>query len=203
MLSSAFHIRPFEPHDLAACQALFVAGQQENGNSKEYWQRALQHDFADITAHYIQPPRSTFLVAVAEHPPGPVATPGAPATVIGMVGVRPLHTADSAYYERSLRRWQTASPTASGDAHPHPQLTAELNRMVVQHNSRRMGVGRALVERCIDFCPPPWLRHHPSHHTLTHDACRGVLSDVWVLWWVMWTGCGGRDSWWVVEVMAV
>ena len=142
MMLSSYCVRNFEIGDLLACQQLFVEGQLENCNPPDYYQRALQTDLADISRHYVLAPGSAFFVAEQQL----LSVVCSPQPILGMAGVRPLSVADSDYYRRLLVRYQSGVLGAA-----HPDQVAEVNRMVVSQCTRKLGIGRLLVESCINI----------------------------------------------------
>ena len=78
-------IRTFRPEDFDAARALFARGQLDwtegtdlEEEARRYIARSLQADLADISANYLDPPRSHFWVALLD------------GRVVGTVGVQEI-----------------------------------------------------------------------------------------------------------------
>ena len=140
-MKRSFYVRPFERRDQDQCRDLLLttskefipAGDEGTADASTFMSHVLNADFADIAAHYVAPPRSTFLVAVDPTD-----------LVVGMVGLRPMSVADPKYYEDSQHPrfplpWKDAS------------RVLEINRMAVHPTARRSGVASALNDGCVQF----------------------------------------------------
>ena len=110
------NIRSFQPSDAASVRRLFASRLIDFANGledtvREYIQRSLGDDLADIPVHYLNEPGSHFWVAELD------------SEIVGMVGIQ--------------RRTDEE---------------AELRRMSVATHTRRLGIGRKLLETTETFC---------------------------------------------------
>ena len=106
-------VRDFRPQDLPACRKLYVEG-LIGGKLAE---NDTGFDIDDIEWAYMKLPGNHFWVAETT-PPG-----GAPAEVVGMIGVQ-----------------------------AHEAECGEIRRLRVRSDYRRRGIGSALVEAALRFC---------------------------------------------------
>ena len=139
-----FHVRSFQPRDLTPARSLFTLTSSEFGPlASMLIAHTMNSDMADISAHYIEPPRSHFFCAVEADD----------VTLVGIVGLRPMSVADPKLYaEMKEQGKEEGEGEGEGDVPwEDVERVLELNRMAVSPLARRRGVARALNAECVAF----------------------------------------------------